>query len=144
METKPESFYHPELDPIARYEPHLEVFNPDPGIRSTQGTEFEGWDLEKVETFMKKNMFITARQLPDGTWSGLYLLAYTLSVCCDITEHSPYGYRWCFEDPAEAREFLATMTTFDQVPEKRTSLRGHRYNRASRLLSTDHLGLRKW
>ena len=71
METKPESFYHPELDPIARYEPHLEVFNPDPGIRSTQGTEFEGWDLAKVEAFMKENMFIASRQLPDGTWCGL-------------------------------------------------------------------------
>ena len=32
-------------DPIARYEPNIEVFNPDPGFRSTEGTEFEGYGL---------------------------------------------------------------------------------------------------
>ena len=144
METKPESFYHPCHDPIARYEPNIEVFNPDPGFRSTEGTEFEGWDLAKVEAFMKENMFIASRQLPDGTWCGLYPLAFTLSVCMDITEHSPYGYRWCFEDSEEAKLFFSNAKTFDEVPEKRESLKGHRYGRAARLLSTDQLGLRKW
>lgn len=144
MEIKPESFYYPSLDTTGRYEPNIEVFNPNPGFRSTEGTEFEGWDLDKVKDFMKMNMFIASRQLQDGTWCGLYPLAYTLSVCMDITEHSPYSYRWCFENVEEAKEFFSTAKAFDEVPEKRKSLKGHRYGRTSRLLSTDHLGIRKW
>ncbi len=144
MEIPASSFLHQHLDTRGRYPANFEAFNPDPGYRGTTGTEFEGFTLDEVKSFLKENCFIYARQLPDGSWSGLYPLAFTLSVCCAISEYNPYQYRWCFSNPEDAKKFIEEMETFDQVPTNRESLIGHRYTNSARLLSTDELGFRKW
>ena len=107
---------------------------------------FDGWTEEQVHSFLRENNFLAFRQLPNGEWIGMMRLMFTMSVCMDITPMSPYAYRWCFEDPMEAIGFYENATEFDEVPapEKRKSLKGHRYARKPLLVENDERGFPKW
>lgn len=101
---------------------------------------FDGWSDEQVEDFLKTHLYEYPRKLSDGSWCGLSKLMFTWSVCMDIDEFSPFKYRWCFEDFAEAMYFLQTAEDFDEVPERRESLKGHRYKTAPLLVLHDERG----
>lgn len=108
---------------------------------------FEGWTKEEVESFMLSNGFITYRQLETGEWIGILPLMFTTSVCMDVTPISAFAYRWCFADAQEAIEFFKSAVEYDEIPapEKRTSLKGHRYGRKGPLLvEYDERGFAKW
>lgn len=105
---------------------------------------FKGWDEADILAFLEKNHVRTPRQLVDGTWCGIVELLFTTSVCMDITPDSAFKYRWCFEDRAEAEYLLATAQDFDEVPVRRTSLKGHRYKTAPLYTEKDELGIDKW
>lgn len=106
---------------------------------------FEDWSEKEVHSFLSENMFLAYRQLPTGEWIGMLRLAFTTSVCMDITPMSPFSYRWCFADPAEAFHFYETAVEYDEVPKMRTSLKGHRYgSNGPRLIEYDDLGFPKW
>ncbi len=99
---------------------------------------------EQIEAFLKEQGFIEVRKLDDGEWVGLLKLAFTMSVCCGVEEISPFKYRWCFADPTEALLFYATVKEYDEVPEHKESLRGHRYVDAPRYVEYDVVGRPKW
>lgn len=125
--------------------PNSEMVNPNPSRRNDGFAErFDHWSDEDVIARLAEEKFEQPRKLKDGSWVALYRLAYTWSVCCDITQHSPYAYRWCFKDEQEARYFLETMEEFDDIPVKRESLKGHRYNEEPRLYAFDQFGLSRW
>lgn len=105
---------------------------------------FEGMSQAQIDEFLRSNLFIAWRQLPGGEWIGLYPLAFTMSVCMDITKHQAYAYRWCFEDPAEAIYFYENAKEYDEIPTRRESLKGHRYGRTPKLLEFDELGFARW
>lgn len=88
---------------------------------------FEGWSDEKINTFMQENSFLAWRRLEDGEYIGLIKLLFTMSVCTGIEPNTPYKYRWCFKDAREAINFYGQAKEFDEIPEQRTSLKGHRY-----------------
>ena len=142
----PESslFTDRNFNPCVKYEPNKEFINPNPGRRNTGYSNV--WNLpdEAVEKKLINDGFFKVRKLEDGSWIGCKKLAYTMSVCIDITPTTPYAYRWCFKDPKEAFEFCDTVKEFDEIPVKRLSLQGHRFTSESRLVVTDKLGLKKW
>lgn len=105
---------------------------------------FDGWEEADVRAFMEENYYLFPRQLEGGEWVGLVRLAYTWSVCCDIRPATPFIYRWCFEDRDEAIYFLESMVDFDEVPEHKTSLRGHRYRTEPLYREKDEMGFEKW
>lgn len=105
---------------------------------------FEGWAREDVLAFLKENNYLMARQLPGGEWVAMVRLAFTWSICTDVTPYTPFNYRWCFEDKAEAVYFLKTMKEYDEVPEHKSSLRGHRYRTTPLLFEKDEHGFDKW
>lgn len=94
--------------------------------------------------FLVSEGYINPKKLQDGEWVAIMPLAFTTSVCCGIEEITPYKYRWCFKDPAEAYHFLDNIKDFDEVPEKRESLKGHRYLRAPLYVEKDARGYDKW
>lgn len=102
------------------------------------------WKEENVLAFMAKNKYRLPRNLPDGSWSAIADLMYTTSVCMDVTPLRAFSYRWCFEDRAEAEYFLATAQELDEVPERKASLKGHRYTTRPLYQEKDELGLDKW
>lgn len=103
------------------------------------------WSDEQIVKYLvEDNHFLAVRKLKSGEWIGLLKLAFTLSVCMEIQEISCFTYRWCFEDPDEAIHFFVNAKEFDEVPTKRTSLRGHRYARAPLLTEYDERGFAKW
>lgn len=93
--------------------------------------------------FLEQEGFINAKKL-DGEWVAIMPLAFTVSVCCGIEQYTAYKYRWCFEDPQEAFYFLDNMKNFDDIPEKRTSLKGHRYIDKPLYMEKDAMGFNKW
>ncbi len=107
---------------------------------------FDDWTEEEVHAFLRENTFVAFRQLPSGEWIGILPLLFTTSVCMDITPISSYSYRWCFEDPMEALDFYTNAQEYDEVPapEKRKSLKGHRYARKPLLIENDERGFPKW
>lgn len=105
---------------------------------------FEDWPEEKVLAFMKENHFQLPRKLAGGEWCALLRLAFTWSICTDVTPYTPFKYRWCFEDKDEALYFLKTMEDYDEVPVRKTSLRGHRYKTAPLYREQDQFGYDKW
>ena len=105
---------------------------------------FEGWTDEEIQTFMDEQRLQHWRKLPDGEVVCLQPLMFTLSVCCGVTPHTMYKYRWCFEDPKEAVHFFKTIQEYDEVPERKTSLKGHRYLTAPLYMEIDQHGFRKW
>ena len=123
-----------------------EVFNPQRGNRaSSKYDNFYDWDDDKVITFLNDNCFIHHRKLGDGSWVAIMRLAFTWSVCTDITPMSPYAYRWCFENIDEALYFIDTIKEFDEVPTRRDSLRGHRFHDGqARYVKYDELGFKMW
>lgn len=105
---------------------------------------FDDWSEEEVRDFMDKNLYTLPRQLPDGEWIALVRLLTTWSVCCGITPWTPFKYRWCFRDKAEALYFLETAQEFDEVPTRKTSLKGHRYTTEPLYTEKDEFGFNKW
>ena len=106
---------------------------------------FERWPAEERDAFFRDNLYIPPRQLADGDWAGIVRLAFTWSVCMGITPSMPFTYRWCFEDKAEAEFFLATAQDVDEIPVRKTSLKGHRYTSREPLYrEKDRLGFDKW
>jgi hypothetical protein len=105
---------------------------------------FDEWSKEEVSSFLTENQFIVFRQLETGEWIGLMRLAFTMSVCMDITPMSPFAYRWCFADTKEALFFYENAKEFDEVPTLRATLKGHRYTKAPLLIEYDELGFQKW
>lgn len=139
------SLDHERLTSATRFEPNIEQVNPEKGIRNVEiGGSWERYTNEELYQFFAENMLLDPRQLEDGSWCAKKKLAYTWSICCDVTPTTCFAYRWCFKDEAEADYFLATMKEFDEVPVKRDSLQGHRYNATPRLVITDELGIKKW
>ena len=55
---------------------------------------FEGWPDSEVHDYLTtKCGIIHARKLPDGSWTGLLRLLYTLSVCMGITPTDALDYQ---------------------------------------------------
>lgn len=106
--------------------------------------ELNGMTDVEVENFLKYNQFIKFRKLQDGEWIGMLQLAFTMSVCCGITLHDCFKYRWCFENPDEALEFFNACQNYDDIPAKRESLKGHRYLTKPRIVEYDEYGFEKW
>ncbi|HGH5398728.1 TPA: hypothetical protein ACJI3N_005332 [Raoultella planticola] len=98
----------------------------------------------EIESILLDHGFKIVRKIQDGSWIGILPLAFTTSVCMDIDEFTPFRYRWCFADPAEATYLFDTATEFDEVPVKRDSLKGHRYRSKPLLREKDELGFYKW
>lgn len=84
------------------------------------------------------------RKLPDGEWILLHRLAYTWSVCCGVEKSTMFKYRWCFADYAEAKLFFDTCQNYDDIPEVKSSLRGHRYSERPLYMEYDEHGYKKW
>jgi hypothetical protein len=118
----------------------------DDRLRQYGWHSFENWPESEVHDYLTtKCGIIHARQLPDGSWAGLMQLLYTLSVCMGISPTDSYQYRWCFEDPAEAVHLYKTAVEFDEIPDRRESLVGHRHSTGTPLyVEFDLLGLPKW
>lgn len=127
------------------YPPNQEWANPNPGQRNMGYSDI--WDKpdeEVIKYLTEVEMFSRVRKLEDGSFVGCMKLAFTMSVCCDITPTTPYAYRWCFKDPEEAFYFCDNIKEFDEIPERRQTLQGHRYTKESRLAATDQLGIKRW
>lgn len=127
------------------YPPNQEWVNPNPGQRNVGYSDvWDKPDEEVIKYLTDEEHFIKVRKLEDGSFVGCMKLAYTMSVCCDISPTTPYAYRWCFKDPEEAFYFCDNIKEFDEIPERRKTLQGHRFARESRLAATNHLGLKRW
>lgn len=105
---------------------------------------FDRLPPEQIREFLLEQGFLRVRQLEDGSWIGVLRLVFTTSVCMDIDEFSPFRYRWCFADPAEANHFFETAVDYDEVPTKHDSLKGHRYRGEPLLREKDEFGFDKW
>lgn len=105
---------------------------------------FDHLSDKEVIAFLKENRFSHMRKLPGGEWCALMRLAYTWSVCMDITPYTAFRYRWCFEDIGEALYFLSTAEDYDEVPTLKETLKGHRYRDAPLYREQDALGFEKW
>lgn len=118
----------------------------DERLRKYGWCSFDDWPEEEVHDYLTtKCGIIHARKLEDGSWCGLMKLLYTLSVCMGISPTDAYCYRWCFEDPAEAVHLYKTATEYDEIPERRESLKGHRHTTGMPLyIEFEQLGLPKW
>ena len=99
---------------------------------------------ESFKAFLESEGYIGARKLEDGEWVALMPLAFTLSVCCGIEWHTSFKYRWCFKEAHEALFFLENIKEFDDIPVRRTSLKGHRYLTSPLYMEKDERGLNKW
>ena len=127
------------------YTPNQEWVNPNPGQRNVGYSDvWDKPDEEVIKYLTEVEMFSRVRKLEDGSFVGCMKLTYTMSVCCDISPTTPYAYRWCFKDPEEAFYFYDNIKEFDEIPERRQTLQGHRYTRESRLAATDNLGFKRW
>lgn len=106
---------------------------------------FENMTRIEIDDFFKENSFIIWRKLDDGEYIALQRLMFTMSVCMGVELTLAYKYRWCFEDPAEAVQFFNQAKQYDDIPEQRESLKGHRYlSKKPLLVVLDELGLPKW
>lgn len=105
---------------------------------------FPNMSDEEVADFLSSQGCQDFRKLPDGEWIALMPLAFTLSICCAPDECSAFKYRWCFEDPAEAHYFFENCQEFDEIPVRRTSLKGHRYLDKPLYVEYDQFGHAKW
>lgn len=108
--------------------------------------EFYGMTDDEVSQWLQNQGYDPShfRKLDDGEWILLHQLMYTLSVCCGVGKVGMYKYRWCFENPAEAIEFFHACKNYDDIPEKRESLRGHRYLDKPRIVEYDESGYPRW
>lgn len=134
------------MNRYTRSEPNTEWVNPESGVRAVRPAYalVDPNDVVKFPKWLELQQFTNIRKLADGSWVGIYKLAYTWSVCTDITYGSQYGYRWCFKDYNEALYFVENMQDFDEIPTRRESLKGHRWSDNPRIRITDELGLQKW
>jgi len=108
---------------------------------------FDDWpDDLMIEFLTKINNFFAVRRLADGSVVGATQLLTTVSVCTGIEPLTPFMYRWCFQDPREAKFFYQNVIELDEVPaiDNRTSLVGHRYRREPLLMEYDQFGYAKW
>lgn len=127
------------------FPPSTEWINPRPGRRNSDSGSFEDLSDDEVIGYLTNvERFTNVRKIADGSFVGCVALAFTTGVFVDISENSPFAYRWCFADHNEAVAFCNTVEKFDEVPTSRKSLKGHRYVLESRLAVIDNLGFVKW
>ena len=146
------AYFNPQLLFVSRgivnfkAEPGVEIKNPIPVERNiSRYHNFGDWSDEQIEThLLEHEKFIKVRKIEDGSWIGIMPLFTSTSVCCDIGPATQFAYRWCFKDPAEAEEFFNEVKEFDDAPENKSSLVGHRFTRMSRLYKTDKNGFKRW
>ena len=60
--------------------------------------------------------YIGAKRLQDGRYAGLQRLMFTIAICLDVTEASPYRRRYCYEDAADALANFAAIKSLDASP----------------------------
>jgi hypothetical protein len=65
--------------------------------------------------FLEEQGYFSVRELPDGSFAGLYRLLYTTAVCTGLCEDG-WVYRYCFDDPALAAAGLASLQEMDDEP----------------------------
>lgn len=106
--------------------------------------EFPNMTDAEVCQFLSENKFIKMRKLEDGEWIGMIRLAFTWAVCCGISKCSTHKYRWCFEDKNEAILFFYQCKDYDDIPEQRNSLKGHRYHDKPLIMEYDEKSYPKW
>lgn len=135
-----------KMNRYTRGEPNTQWTNPEAGVRAVRPPHalVDPNDVIEFPKWLVEQNFTDTRQLEDGTWVGIYRLAYTWSVCSDITYGSYFAYRWCFKDYNEAKYFVDNIKDFDEIPTRRESLKGHRWSDNPRIRITDELGLQKW
>lgn len=144
------SYFLPrDLLPKIKGEPNEVHINPNSGRRgSNEYTSFEanGFNHEEALAFLQDNHMTHIKVLDDGSYCGIYPLAFTWAVCTDVGPNTAYTYRWCFKDPNEAIAFITELKEFDEVPDftRYKSIRGHRYSDAARAVKNDEHGWRMW
>lgn len=138
-----------------RGEPNSVIVNPFPGRPGYRlpaeyfpeeiDLAWPGLNENEILKFLEDNRYLKARKIKDGSWAAIFPLAYTWSVCTDITKRSTYAYRWCFKDPEEAIFFLERIEEFDEIPTRTESLQGHRFESGfARVIHYGKDGFRKW
>lgn len=66
--------------------------------------------------FLKRQGYLDARYLPDGSCAALVKLGFTTAVITGVS-FSGYASRFCFEDRATAWEQYLSLQSQDDVPE---------------------------
>lgn len=105
---------------------------------------FDDYTQEELENYKKANGLLALKKLPDGFWCSVKPLMYTVSICAGAEPLLLFRYRWCFEDAKEAVLFWKQIQNYDDIPESRDSLVGHRYLNYPKYLEFDKLDLPKW
>ena len=125
---------------------YVDFDNPKPGTRN-YASEYEMAQVNDVEfmiAFLERNHFKNIRRLEDGSWVGVIRLAYSWAVCSDIMITTIYAYRWCFKTENAAVTFIESMVHFDDIPEDRGMLVGHRYLTEPRVNRIDEYNSPRW
>lgn len=99
---------------------------------------------KEMREFLSSQGYERFRKLPDGEWILIVPLFYSLSVCCGCDKSTMFKYRWCFGDPAEALAFFESCENYDDIPNQKDSLVGHRYDNQPLLMLYDQYGLPRW
>lgn len=107
-------------------------------------SEFGLMSDDEIIAYLEDLGYEHIRKLEDGEWVLIMPLLFTVSVCCGVGKTTSYKYRWCFKDPKEARYFFKNCKTYDEIPTKRSSLKGHRYFDEPRLIEYDKNGFPLW
>lgn len=114
-------------------------------IREEYGKlSFHEWKEEDVISFLGGKGYSKPKRLADGSWCAIVRLFTTFAVCTDVSQSSPYAYRWCFKTEEAAEKFLDVIENFDDVPEDTSQLRGHRYHDLPRMVGFDKNGFSRW
>jgi hypothetical protein len=70
-----------------------------------------------------EGMYVSVRELPDGTIVGIGRLLFTTAIYMDMNRHG-WGRRFCFEDRDLAWEEYHKLQTGDDVPQGWIARRG--------------------
>ena len=60
--------------------------------------------------------YIGAKRLPDGRYVGMQRLMFTLAICLDVTQTSPFARRYCYENASDALANFDAIETLDCQP----------------------------
>jgi len=85
------------------------------GLAATIGMRGSLNNKAEFLKFLAENGYFNVRELPDGTFAGLYKLLFTTAICTGLDEMG-YAYRWCFDDPVLALTELTRIETMDEQP----------------------------
>lgn len=127
------------------FPPNGEWVNLEPGQRNPKALKLLGVDDALVVSFLKdQSKYFNIRRLEDGSFVATISLDFETVVYTDISSMGIFAYSWIFNEYSEAIEFGNGIKTFDEVPIKRNSLVGHRYEKMGRFARTDNFGFVKW